>query len=85
MNLAAGDAGFMSKAASPAPQIARKLLAVWTDWAYAQHRLVELSLSPEHYVFKRKASPQTYAEFLYRTSGVLPHEPSARERALAGR
>jgi hypothetical protein len=31
------------------------------------------------------AAPETYAEFLYRASGLLHHEPSARARARAAR
>jgi hypothetical protein len=74
------DAGFMSKAARPVRRITRNLLAILTDWAYAQRKLTELRLAPEQYVYKRNAVPQTYAEFLYRTSGVLHHEPPARVR-----
>jgi hypothetical protein len=81
IGLARGDAGSMSKAASPVRRIARNLLAVLDDWADAQRKLAELRLAPEQYVFKRNTPPQDYAEFLYRTSGVLPHEPSARARA----
>ncbi|HUC23144.1 MAG TPA: hypothetical protein VMA73_10595 [Streptosporangiaceae bacterium] len=75
----------MSKAARAVRQITRRLLAILTDWVYAQRKLAELRLSPEQYVFKRNAPPQTYAEFLFRTSGVLPHEPPARVRAMTGR
>jgi hypothetical protein len=80
IGLAAGEAEFMSNAASSVRQITDKLSAVLTDWAYAQHKLAELRLAPEQYVFKTNAPPQDYAEFLYRTSGVLHHEPSARAR-----
>jgi hypothetical protein len=31
------------------------------------------------------AAPDTYDEFLFRTSGVLPHEPSARRRMRKAR
>jgi len=75
----------MSKAAVSVRQLTRNALAILTDWYYAQRKLAELTLAPEQYVFKRNAVPQTYAEFLYRTSGVLPHEPPARVRAMTGR
>ena len=71
----------MSKAARSVRQITRNLLAILTDSFYAQRKLTELRLAPEQYVFKPNAVPQTYAEFLYRTSGVLHHEPPARVRA----
>jgi hypothetical protein len=54
------------------------------DCAYAERRLAELRLAPGQAVFKARV-PQTYAEFLYLTSGVLPHEPSASARAVTGR
>jgi hypothetical protein len=75
----------MSKAARSVRQITRNLLAILTDWVYAQRKLTELRLAPEQYVFNRSAVPQTYEEFLYRTSGVLQHEPPARVRAMTGR
>ena len=74
----------MSKAARSVRQITRELLAFLADWAYAQRKLAQLRLAPEQAVFKARV-PQTYAEFLYRTSGVLPHEPPARARATTGR
>jgi hypothetical protein len=78
----------MDKAARHEPpirQFARKVSGVLADWDYAQRRVAELQLAPEHYVFKERATPQDYAEFLYRTSGVLHHEPSACARAKRGR
>jgi hypothetical protein len=78
----------MNKAVRHDPRIrrfARKVLGVLADWDYAQRRLAELWLAPEHYVFKQNAQPLDYAEFLYRTSGVLRHEPSARARASLAR
>ena len=75
----------MSKAARSVRQLTRELLAILTDWVDAQRKLAELRLAPEQYVFKKSAVPQTYAEFLYRTSGVLPHEPPARVRVISGR
>jgi hypothetical protein len=88
IGLVAGDAGFMSKAARHAPplrQLASAVSDLLADWAYAQRKLAELRLAPGQYVFNPGGPPQTYAEFLHRTSGVLPHEPSARARAQSGR
>jgi hypothetical protein len=83
IGLAAGDAGLMSKAAHHAPpirQFANTVSSVLADWAYAQRRVIELRLSPDQNVFHPGGPPQTYAEFLYRTSGVRRHEPPARDR-----
>jgi hypothetical protein len=61
--------------------LARKVSAVIAECHYAQHRMIELATAPDRSVFRPDAPPDTYAEFLYRTSGVLRHEPSARARA----
>ena len=47
----------------------------------AQRLLVTLSTTMERHVQNPDAAPDTYAEFMVRTSGVLRHEPSARKRA----
>jgi hypothetical protein len=62
---------------------ARKVAAVIAECHHAQHRMIELATAPDRYLFRPDAAPDTYAEFLYRTSGVLRHEPSARARARA--
>jgi hypothetical protein len=41
--------------------------------------MLELRLDPDRYVFG-SAAPDTYAEFLARTSGALIHEPAAADR-----
>ncbi|MGD0924993.1 MAG: hypothetical protein ABR926_07335 [Streptosporangiaceae bacterium] len=46
--------------------------------------MTELRLAPDRYVPDATQAPGDYAEFLFRTSGPLRHEPSARQRA-AGR
>ena len=61
--------------------LARRIGAVIAECAYAQRRMAELATAPDRYFFEPDAAPETYAEFLYRTSGVLQHEPSARARA----
>jgi len=47
--------------------------------------MAELTTAPDRYLFDPDAPPDTYAEFLFRTSGVLRHEPPARVRAMTGR
>ena len=48
---------------------------------YAQRRMLELRMTPDAYLPDRDRAPQTYAEFLFRTSGALLHEPAAAGRA----
>ena len=50
----------------------------------AQRRLIELRLSPDRYLDHPDQAPDTVAEFLFRTSGPLPHEPSAAKRSRGG-
>jgi hypothetical protein len=57
--------------------LARTILAAFRDCQYAQRRMAALRTAPD----RTAAVPDTYAEFLYLTSGVLQHEPSARSRA----
>lgn len=61
-------------------RIARKIAAVIAECNDAQRRLLVLWLSPERYALSSRLAPDTYAEFMYRTSGPLLHEPSARAR-----
>ena len=66
------------------PSLSRRFLrqvgSVFAECAYAQRRMTELWLAPDRYVIGPSGSPDTYAEFLYRTSGPLRHEPAARNR-----
>jgi hypothetical protein len=47
----------------------------------ATRLMTERVNAPDSYVFHPRKAPDTYAEFLFRTSGPLAHEPSARARA----
>ena len=60
---------------------ARRVGEVVAECNEAQNRLFMLRLSPERYVFAPHQAPDTYGEFLFRTSGVLVHEPSAAARS----
>jgi hypothetical protein len=64
--------------------LARRLRSVVAECNYAQRRLAVLRISPDSYLFEPQEGPDTYEAFLYRTWGLLAHEPSAAERA-AGR
>jgi hypothetical protein len=61
--------------------ILRTLAAALEDMRYAQRRMLVLRTAPDRYAPHSDDAPDTYAEFLFRTSGVLMHEPSARARA----
>jgi hypothetical protein len=62
-------------------RFARRVRDVIAECAQAQRRLAELNTSPDRYLLNPDAAPDTYAEFLYRTSGLLRHEAPARARS----
>lgn len=51
------------------------------DCRYAQRRMTQLRYAPDRFLPQPGQVPDTYAEFLFRTSGPLAHERSARARA----
>jgi hypothetical protein len=62
--------------------LARKTAAVIDECQYAQRRMAVLRTAPDRFSIARPDdAPDAYSEFLFRTSGVLLHEPSARQRA----
>lgn len=84
MNITGQGAGPWSKFARIAARLARRLAGIVAECRYAQRRLNGLRLAPDRYLFDADRAPDTYAEFLFRTSGPTVREPSARARA-AGR
>jgi hypothetical protein len=46
--------------------------------------MTQVRLAPDRYMADSSGAPGDYAEFLFRTSGPLRHEPTARQRT-AGR
>jgi hypothetical protein len=64
-------------------RLARRIVAVVRECNDAQRRMTAISAAPDRYIARPDAAPDTYAEFLFRTSGPLLHEPSARSRARA--
>lgn len=70
--------------ASIVRRLARKIVAILAECHYAQRRLTILTLAPDRSMPSSQHAPDTYSEFLARTSGPMLHEPSARARA-AGR
>ena len=61
--------------------LGRRLADIVAECNYAQRRLAELKASPDYYMLDASQAPDTYAAFLYRTSGALMHEPSAAQRS----
>jgi hypothetical protein len=62
-------------------RFARRVRDVVAECAQAQRRLTELTTAPDRYLMSPNEAPDTYEEFLFRTSGLMRHEPSARARA----
>ena len=44
--------------------------------------MLQLRMNPDRYVIGGGQAPDTYAEFLFRTSGWLAHEPPADKRLV---
>jgi hypothetical protein len=59
----------------------RRVAGLMAECDYAQRRLFELQTTPDAYLPDRDKVPDDYAEFLFRTSSVLLHEPTADGRA----
>jgi hypothetical protein len=59
----------------------RRIAAIIAECNYAQRRLTQLKASPDRHLARPGLAPDTYEEFLFRTSGPLAHEPSAAKRA----
>ncbi len=79
-----GDGPRRSRLTEAGRRAARSLAAVISECNYAQRRMLQLRVSPDRYVIGGGQAPDTYTEFLSRTSGWLQHEPSAEKRC-AGR
>jgi hypothetical protein len=60
--------------------LTQKIAAVIDECRYAQRRMAVLRTAPDRQVMGSSSGPESYGEFLFRTSGVLLHEPSADAR-----
>ncbi len=58
----------------------RRVADVIAECNYAQRRATMLMTTPDAYLTDRDKAPGDYAEFLFRTSGALLHEPAAGHR-----
>lgn len=64
--------------------VARRISQIISECNEAQRRLTYRRLAYDPRLPQPNAAPDTYPEFLLRTSGPLRREPSAQQR-LAGR
>ncbi len=62
-------------------RVADKLAGAIHEMNEAQRLMLALRTATDRYEANPNAAPDTYHEFLARTSGALLHEPSARKRA----
>jgi hypothetical protein len=61
-------------------RVAGKLAGTVRELNEAQRRMLVLRTAMDRYIENPGAAPDTYDEFLLRTSGALLHEPPARKR-----
>lgn len=62
-------------------RMAERVTATVREMNEAQQRLLAVRMSADRYLTNPDTPPDTYAEFLMRTSGPLLREPSAARRA----
>ena len=62
-------------------RLGRRVADVLAECDYAQRRIYTLMTTPDAYLTDRDRAPDSYAEFLFRTSSSLLHEPTAADRA----
>jgi hypothetical protein len=81
-----GDGHAFHQLAVGVRRAVRAVAATLAECHRAQRRMAELRLSPDRFLIDGSdKSPDTYAEFLFRTSGLLAHEPPADKRFSGGR
>lgn len=59
----------------------RRVADIVAECNYAQRRMLALRTAPDLYLADRDRAPADYAEFLFRTSSAMLHEPTASGRA----
>jgi hypothetical protein len=65
-------------------RMAGRVAAAIAEMNEAQRRMTMLRASLDRYPFQPDEPPDTYDEFLARTSGLLRHEPPARPQDPQG-
>ena len=71
----------MTQSLASLGRLGRRVAAIIAECNYAQRRMTALRTAPDTYLSGRGKAPADYAEFLFRTSGALLHEPGAARRA----
>jgi hypothetical protein len=66
-------------------RVAGRVKAALSEMDYAQRRMLEVRLALDNYLDEPDEPPATFQEFLARTSGLLLHEPTARQRVARQR
>ena len=66
-------------------RVARRIAAIHAEISYAQQKMDAIRTNPDQYLTDVGKMPETYAEFLFRTSGVLVPEPAARRAASSSK
>jgi hypothetical protein len=66
-------------------RVAGKLADTVREMNEAQQLMLAMRTATDRYVEHPGATPDTYDEFLTKTSGVLMHEPPARRRVRKAR
>ncbi len=62
-------------------RVVKRIADVVAECDYAQRRSFAIMTTPDSYLMDRDQAPDTYAEFLFRTSGGLLPEPTSAQRA----
>jgi hypothetical protein len=70
----------MATPASALVRFRRRVADVMAECNYAQRRMLALRTAPDAYLADPDKAPDDYAEFLFRTSTVALHEPTAAGR-----
>jgi uncharacterized Rossmann fold enzyme len=71
----------MTARISALARFGRRVADIAAECDYAQRRVFALRTAPDLYVADGDKTPDDYAEFLFRTSSVMLHEPTATGRA----
>ena len=66
---------------SPLARFGKRIANIVAECDYAQRRSFAMMTNPDSYLTDRDQAPDTYAEFLFRSSGGLLHEPASAQRA----
>lgn len=65
-------------------RLAGRIAAAVAEMNEAQRRMMMMGASLDRYAFGSDEPPDSYDEFLARTSGPLLHEPPASRRNVSG-